>query len=61
MHRAIIFNGAWVLVITMSVLFVRGRQARRELDEQMNKEQNTLGVGMSVMVKLPSREATSAK
>jgi hypothetical protein len=39
MHRAIIFNGIWVFAATVSVFFLRGRQVRRELDEQMNEEQ----------------------
>jgi FLVCR family MFS transporter 7 len=49
MHRAIIFNGVWVVIITASVFFLRGKQARRELDEQMNEEQKTSGVGMNEM------------
>jgi len=39
MHRAIIFNGITVLVASLLVFFLRGRQARRELDEQMNMQQ----------------------
>jgi hypothetical protein len=39
MLRAIIFNGVWVLASTVSVFFLRGRQVRRELDEQMNEDQ----------------------
>jgi hypothetical protein len=44
MHRAIMFNGIWVLAVTVSVFFFQGRQARRELDEQMNNEQRAVNV-----------------
>jgi hypothetical protein len=39
MHRAIVLNGIFVLVISLLVFFLRGRQARRELDVQMNMQQ----------------------
>ena len=39
MHRTIIFNGVWVSIVAASVYFLRGKQVRRELDEEMNKEQ----------------------
>jgi hypothetical protein len=53
MHRAIMFNGIWVLAVTVSVFFFQGRQARRELDEQMNNEQGTVNMQMNRMI-LPS-------
>jgi len=61
MRRAIIFNGVWVVAITASVFFLRGRQVRRELDEQMNEEQMTLGVRMNEMATLSSQEEPVAK
>jgi len=61
MHRAIIFNGAWVLAITGTVFFLRGRQTRRELDEQMNEEQKTAGMGMNEMATLSPQEKPLAK
>jgi len=61
MRRAIIFNGVWVLAITVSVFFLRGRQTRRELDEQMNEEQKTAGTGMNEMATLSSQEEPLAK
>ncbi|KAH8994743.1 MFS general substrate transporter [Lactarius hatsudake] len=39
MHRAIVFNGIAVFAISLLVFFLRGRQTRRELDEQMNMQQ----------------------
>jgi FLVCR family MFS transporter 7 len=42
MHRTIIFNGVWVSAAAASVYFLRGKQVRRELDEEMNKEQATM-------------------
>ncbi|VDC06412.1 unnamed protein product [Peniophora sp. CBMAI 1063] len=35
MHQAIIFNGAWTFASSFLVLFLRGRQARRERDVAM--------------------------
>lgn len=61
MHRAIIFNGVWVVVITASIFFLRGKQARRELDEQMNEEQKTSGVRMNEMATLSSQEEPVAE
>lgn len=34
MHRALIFHGAFIISATSSVFFLRGKQARRALDEQ---------------------------
>jgi hypothetical protein len=39
MHATIIFNGVWVSTIATLVLFLEGKQARRERDEQMYEEQ----------------------
>jgi len=39
MHRAILFNGISVFVVSLLVFFLCGRQARREMDEQMNRQQ----------------------
>ena len=61
MHRAIIFNGVWVVIITASVFFLRGKQARRELDEQMKEEQKTSGVEMHEMATPSSQEEPVAK
>lgn len=40
MRRALIFMGAFIMGICFSVLFLRGKQARKELDIRMGKEQN---------------------
>lgn len=61
MHRSIIFNGAWVVTITASIFFLRGKQTRRELDEQMNEEQQTSSTGMNEMATLASQESSLAK
>jgi hypothetical protein len=61
MHRSIIFNGAWVVAITASIFFLRGKQTRRELDEQMNEEQQTSSTGMNEMATLASQESSLAK
>ncbi|KAJ7183293.1 major facilitator superfamily domain-containing protein [Mycena filopes] len=37
MHRALIFNGAFVLAGSASVFILRGKQVRTELDEQMHQ------------------------
>jgi hypothetical protein len=37
MHRAILFNGIFVFIVTLFVFFFDGKQARREMDEHMNK------------------------
>ncbi|KAJ7036834.1 major facilitator superfamily domain-containing protein [Mycena alexandri] len=37
MHRALIFNGAFVLAASASVFALRGKQVRKELDEQMHR------------------------
>ncbi|KAJ6577555.1 major facilitator superfamily domain-containing protein, partial [Mycena capillaripes] len=34
MHRALIFNGAFVVVTSLSVFVIRGKQVRKELDEK---------------------------
>ncbi|KAI0302742.1 MFS general substrate transporter [Russula brevipes] len=47
MHRGIIFNAIWVFTISLLVVFLRGKQTRRELDEQMYEEQKTLSMGMN--------------
>lgn len=39
MHRAIMFNGIFVFAVSLLVYFLRGQQARRALDEQMNVRQ----------------------
>jgi len=36
MRRALIFNGAFIMASASFVFFLRGKQARRELDEQNN-------------------------
>jgi hypothetical protein len=37
MHRAILFNGIVVFIVCLLVFFLDGKQARREMDEQMNE------------------------
>ncbi|KAI0256395.1 MFS general substrate transporter [Lactifluus subvellereus] len=54
MHRAIMFNGIWVFAVSILVFFFRGRQARRELDVQMNEEHIALGTDMSKAVTFSS-------
>jgi len=44
MHRTVIFNGVWVSIVAAFVFFLRGKQVRRELDEQMNREQEPLSM-----------------
>jgi FLVCR family MFS transporter 7 len=39
MHRTVIFNGVWVTIVATFVFFLRGKQVRRELDEQMNEQE----------------------
>jgi len=39
MRRAIIFNGAWALASCGLLVFFRGRQVRRERDEQSRDDQ----------------------
>ncbi|KAH9985811.1 MFS general substrate transporter [Russula compacta] len=56
MHRAIIFNGVWTFAVTLSVFFLQGNQARRELDEQMFREQTTTSLVMDKVSTLPSQE-----
>jgi hypothetical protein len=38
MNNALIFHGTMIMVLGVSVFFVRARQARRELDETMAAE-----------------------
>ena len=38
MHRALIFEGAFALAVSATVLGLRGKQTRRELDEQRMQE-----------------------
>jgi hypothetical protein len=61
MRRAIIFNGVWVLAITVPIFFLRGRQARRELDEQMNEQQKMPIIRMSETSRPSSQEESSTK
>jgi hypothetical protein len=37
MHRALIFNGAFVTAVSLSVFVIRGKQVRKELDEKMQR------------------------
>ena len=39
MHRAVMFNGILTFAVSLLVFFLRGHQARRELDEQMYVQQ----------------------
>jgi hypothetical protein len=34
MHRALIFNGAFIMGAALLILLIRGREARKELDEK---------------------------
>src|SRR5258708_963465 len=42
MQSAIIFNGIWVSAAATHIFFLRGKQARRERDEQMYAEQGVM-------------------
>ncbi|KAJ7881071.1 major facilitator superfamily domain-containing protein [Mycena olivaceomarginata] len=44
MHRALIFNGASVVAISSLIFLVRGRQVRKELDEQMQQRSRQVEV-----------------
>ncbi|KAF8650442.1 hypothetical protein AX16_005245 [Volvariella volvacea WC 439] len=44
MHRALIFNGVFVLISSLLVFFVTGKQVRRELDEQMKQQAQTFEI-----------------
>jgi hypothetical protein len=46
MHRTIIFNGIWVSAVAGLVFFLRGKQVRRELDEQMYDDQRIVSMEM---------------
>jgi hypothetical protein len=46
MHRTIIFNGIWVSTVAALVFFLRGKQVRRELDEQMYEERRMVSMDM---------------
>jgi FLVCR family MFS transporter 7 len=41
MHRALIFHGAFILATASTIFLLRGKQARKELDEL--KQQQALG------------------
>jgi hypothetical protein len=41
MHRALIFNGVFIVVCSSLVFFIRGKQARREMDIKMGKREGT--------------------
>ncbi|TCD60820.1 hypothetical protein EIP91_009489 [Steccherinum ochraceum] len=43
MHRALIFQGAFICGSVVLVVFLKGRQARREMDEMKAKEGEILG------------------
>jgi hypothetical protein len=55
MHRAIVFNGIWVFAATLLVFFLHGRQARRELDEQMNEGNRAPSMDMDMSKLATSR------
>ena len=38
MHKALIFNGTFIMVMCISVFFVRGTQVRRENDVRIGQE-----------------------
>jgi len=39
MHRALVFNGAYIVACASLVFFVRGKQVRREMDIKMSKRE----------------------
>jgi hypothetical protein len=43
MHRALIFEGAFTLAVSATMVGLRGKQARRERDEQEIKGELNLG------------------
>lgn len=38
MHTTIVFNGTWMFTAATLVFFLKGKQARRERDEEMYEE-----------------------
>lgn len=38
MHRALIFNGSFIIVASLSVFFIRGKQVRKRADEEKLRE-----------------------
>ena len=62
MHATIIFNGVWVFTVAMLVFFLKGKQARRERDEQMYEERGANDTQSIQMVGLsPSQESSKEK
>lgn len=43
MHKALIFNGVFIMVACASIFFIRGTQVRRENDVRMGKERQERG------------------
>ncbi|KAJ7666282.1 major facilitator superfamily domain-containing protein [Mycena rosella] len=46
MHRALVFNGAFVLSVALFVFLIRGKQVRKELDERMQRRAHQPDVPM---------------
>src|SRR5882762_9556882 len=44
MHKALIFNGAFIMLMCTSVFFIRGTQVRRENDVRMGQEREERGM-----------------
>jgi len=44
MHKALIFNGVFIVLMCISVIFIRGTQVRRENDVRMGQERQELGL-----------------
>jgi len=61
MHTTIIFNGVWVFTIATLVFFLEGKQARRELDEQMYGERGEKGTQSIEMANTTSQETSEEK
>ncbi|KAF7364730.1 MFS general substrate transporter [Mycena venus] len=43
MHRALIFNGAVIMGICIAIFFLRGKQVRKQLDQEKLEESRTVG------------------
>jgi hypothetical protein len=44
MHKALIFNGVFIMLMCTSVFFIRGTQVRRENDVRMGQEREERGM-----------------
>jgi MFS transporter, FLVCR family, MFS-domain-containing protein 7 len=47
MHKALIFTGVVVVACSSLVFVVQGKQARKELDEEKHRAQDTTAIAMT--------------